>query len=87
MVWKYPSDDFMSFFGELESLYNSGELPSHFIQDLKNSPDFHLDSRFTYNPIFLHRQPQSLGIPRKICVVLPAGLAGTIFSLSITQYD
>ena len=54
-----------------------GKLPSHFNPDLKNSLNFHVDSRFTYNPNLhvdsLHQQPQSPEIPYGIREILPAG--------------
>ena len=52
------------------------KLPSHFNRDLKFPLNFRVDSRFTYNPNFrgfLHHQPPSPGIPRKIRENLPAG--------------
>ena len=56
-----------------------GKLPSHSNPFcIIFPPNFHMDSRFTYNPNFnvdsLHPQPQSLGIPNGIREILPAGL-------------
>ena len=77
VMWKYPSDDLMSFLGELKCLQVRGNFP--LIQTLiwKFPLDFRVDSRFTYNPNIrvdsLHQQPPSPGIP---CRILEISLAG-----------
>ena len=67
VMWKYPSDDLMSFFGELKCLQVRGNFPLNSTPVLKFSLNFHVDSRFTYNPNFsvdsLHQQPQSRFCP------------------------
>ena len=63
-----------------------GKIPSHFNRNLKISLNFHVDSRFTYNPNFwvdsLSQQPQSLGIPHGIREILPAGIECNISLLN-----
>ena len=71
VVWRHPSDDLMSFFGELKCLQIWGNFPLISTPIWKFPLNFHMDARFTYNPNFhvdsLHQQPKSLGIPRRIC--------------------
>ena len=79
-MWKHPSDDLMSFLGELECLHVCGTFPLK--PDVKISPEFRVDSRFTYNPSFrvyhLHQHPPSRVFPqnprylaRWACTILP----------------
>ena len=47
---KYPSDDLMSFFGELKCVQVWGNFPLVSTSIKKIPLNFHLDSRFTYYP-------------------------------------
>ena len=77
VMWKYLSDDLMSFFGEIKCLQVWGNFPLISTPIWKFPLNFRVDSRFTYNPNFhvdsLHQQPKSLGIPCRIREILPAG--------------
>ena len=84
VVWKYPCYDWMSLVNL--NVHMLRELPSHFNEDLKIPLNIRMDSRFTYSPNFcvdsLHQQPHSPGSPRRIRVILPAGL---YLDLHLTQ--
>ena len=74
-VRKQPSDDLMSCFGESKCLQVWGNF-SFISTVIKKFPlNFRVDSCFTYNRNYrvdsLHQQPPSLGIPLRICKILP----------------
>ena len=52
IIGKYPSDDLMSLFGEINCLQVWGNFPPISTMIKKLSLNFHLDYRFTYNPNF-----------------------------------
>ena len=78
VMWKYLSDDLMSFFSEIKCLQVWRNFPPNSTPIWKFPLNFRVDSRFTYNPNFhvdsLHQQPKSLGIPCRIREILPAGI-------------
>ena len=87
VMWKYHSDDLMSFFGELKCLQVWGNFPLILTPIWKFSLNFHVDSCFTYNPNFhvdsLHQQSQSPGNPLGIREILPSGTAFNISQIWI----
>ena len=76
----------MSLFGEFKCLQVWGNFPLISTAILKFPLNFHVDSRFTYNPNFrvdsLPQQLKSLGIPHGIRKILPAGSNGGNTKLS-----
>ena len=64
-MWKYPSDDLMSFFGQLKCLQVWWNFPLISTPIKKFPLNFRVDS--------LHQQPPSPGIPRRIHDILPIG--------------
>ena len=93
VMWEFPSDDLMTFFGELKCLKVWGNFLLTSTPIRKFPLNFCVDSHFTWNPNFrvdsLHHQPPSLGILRRIREILPVGnhwknlCMGTMFKPSI----
>ena len=82
VMWKYPSDDLMSFFGELKFLQVWRNFPLISTPIWKFPLNFHVDSRFTCNPNFhmdsFHKQKQSPGIPHGSARFCPLGMLSNV---------
>ena len=82
VIRKYPSNDLMSFFGELKCLQVWGNFPLILSPIYKLPLNFHMDSRFTYKPIFrvdsLLQQSQSPGFPMESTRFCPLGYSSLL---------